>query len=173
MTYKFILCAAFGVIGSFFVELFGAWSTALTILLICMGLDYVTGLVLAGVFHKSPKSETGSLDSNIGWKGLFRKGGTLIIILVAHFVELLTGLAFVRDAVVLAFALNEIVSIIENCGLMGVPVPAAMMKAINVLRLRVKAAEADMESEAARENPEQERVEEYEQKYPDEEDNDD
>lgn len=169
MTYRFLICAAFGVVGGIFVELFGAWNAALTILLICMGLDYLTGLVLAGVFHKSPKSETGSLDSNIGWKGLARKGGTLVIILVAHFVEMLTGLGYVRDVVVLAFALNEIVSIIENCGLMGVPIPDALMQAINVLRLRVKRDAANLESGEATENDEQERVEEYYETHPAEE----
>lgn len=141
MTYKFVVCTIGGAIGGVILELFGAWSLALTILCVCMGIDYLSGLVVAGVFHASPKSAGGGLDSNAGWKGLFRKVATLVIVLMAHFVDVLFGTAYIRDAVVVAFTINEILSIIENCGLMGAYVPPFLLKAIDVLRRRTEPPE--------------------------------
>jgi toxin secretion/phage lysis holin len=135
------VCAIGGAIGGVILELFGAWNLALTILCVCMGIDYLSGLVVAGVFHASPKSVGGGLDSNAGWKGLFRKVATLVIVLMAHFVDVLFGTAYIRDAVVVAFTINEILSIIENCGLMGAYVPPFLLKAIDVLRRRTEPPE--------------------------------
>ena len=124
----------FGVVGSFIASLFGGWDTALTKLLIFMGIDYLTGLIVAGVFHNSGKSESGSLESRAGWKGLCRKGMTLFIVLIACRLDLIMGTNFVRDAVVIAYILNETISIIENAGLMGLPIPAVLTKAIDILK---------------------------------------
>lgn len=123
-----------GAVGSFFASFFGGWDGALTTLLLFMGIDYLTGLLVAGVFHKSRKTKSGSLESRAGWKGLCRKGVTLLIVLVACRLDLLTGSSFIRDAVVIAFVINETLSIIENAGLMGVPIPAIITKAIEVLK---------------------------------------
>lgn len=123
-----------GVAGSFIASLFGGWDAALTTLIIFMGIDYVTGLIVAGVFKSSTKSETGALESKAGWKGLCRKGVTLLVVLVACRLDLVIGSSFIRDAAVIAFISNELISIIENAGLMGVPVPAVITKAIDVLK---------------------------------------
>lgn len=133
MTYKAVFCILAGAIGGIFTQIFGGWSIALTILVICMAIDYGSGLVVAGVFHASPKSPGGGLDSNVGWKGLVRKVATLVIILIAHFVDMLLGTEYIRDAVVIAFTINEIVSILENCALMGVPIPKVLLKGIDIL----------------------------------------
>ncbi len=141
MTHKAIFSGysvVIGAIGGVFLTLFGDWSVALTVLCICMAIDYITGLVVAGVFHASPKSEGGGLDSNAGWKGLFRKVATLVIILVAHFVDLLLGTEYIRDAVVVAFTVNEILSILENCALMGVPIPKVLLRGIDILHQQAK-----------------------------------
>ena len=99
-----------------------------------MAVDYSTGLVVAGVFHRSGKSTTGSLESLAGWKGLCRKGGTLLLVLVAAQLDRVMGSEFCRDAVVIGFLANEAISIIENVGLMGVPFPPILRKAIEVLK---------------------------------------
>lgn len=127
-----------GVIGSFISTLFGGWSQSLTTLLIFMGIDYVTGLIVAGVFKKSGKSETGALDSCAGWKGLSRKGVTLLIVLVATRLDIALNSTFIRDAVIIAFIANETISIVENAGLMGVPIPTVIVKAIEVLKNRAE-----------------------------------
>ena len=126
------IVTAVGVVGGFIASLFGGW--ALVSLMIFMGIDYVTGLIVAGVFHNSEKTENGSLESRAGWKGLCRKGVTLLVVLVACRLDLVMGSNFIRDAVVIAFIANETISIIENAGLMGIPIPAAIMKAIEILK---------------------------------------
>lgn len=125
---------AVGVAGGFIASLFGGWDASLTTLLIFMGVDYATGLIVAGVFHKSQKSEDGALESRAGWKGLCRKGVTLLVVLVACRLDMVTGSNFIRDATVIAFIANETISIVENAGLMGVPIPEVVVKAIDVLK---------------------------------------
>ena len=126
--------ALIGVIGSFITSLFGGWDAALVTLIIFMGIDYVTGLIVAGVFHNSEKTANGALESRAGWKGLCRKGVTLLVVLVACRLDLVMGSNFIRDAVIIAFVANETISIIENAGLMGIPIPAAIMRAIEILK---------------------------------------
>ncbi len=130
-----------GLIGSFFASLFGGWDAALVTLIIFMGIDYVTGLIVAGVFHTSEKTENGTLESRAGWKGLCRKGVTLLVVLVACRLDLMMGSNFIRDAVVIAFVANETISIIENAGLMGIPIPAVITKAIEVLKKKSESEE--------------------------------
>ena len=128
------ILATVGAVGSFIAGLFGGWDTALITLIIFMGLDYVTGLIVAGVFHKSTKTENGALESKAGWKGLCRKGAVLLLVLVANRLDLVMGASYIRDGVCIAFIVNETISIVENAGLMGVPIPAALTKAIEVLK---------------------------------------
>lgn len=139
------ICFGVGVVGSAIASLFGGWDAALVTLLIFMGIDYLTGLIVAGVFHQSPKSEGGALESRAGWKGLCRKGVTLLIVLVGCRLDVVMGSNFIRDAVVIAFIANETLSIIENAGLMGVPIPSVIVKAIEVLKK--KAESEDKENE--------------------------
>ena len=128
------ICTIVGVVGSFIASLFGCWDTALVTLMIFMAVDYITGLVVAGVFHKSPKTDGGTLESRAGWKGLCRKGMTLLVVLVACRLDLIMGSNFIRDATIIAFIANETISIIENAGLMGAPIPGVLVKAIEVLK---------------------------------------
>jgi toxin secretion/phage lysis holin len=130
-----------GVVGSVIASLFGGWDAAIVTLLIFMGIDYLTGLIVAGVFHNSEKTEDGTLESRAGWKGLCRKGVTLLIVLVACRLDLVMGSEFIRDAVVIAFICNETLSIVENAGLMGVPIPAAIVKAVEVLKKKAESEE--------------------------------
>ena len=127
-------CAGIGVVGGFIASLFGGWDAALITLVVFMGIDYFTGLIVAGVFHNSNKTENGSLESLAGWKGLCRKGVSLLIVLVACRLDLIMGSSFIRDATVVAFVANETISIIENAGLMGVPIPEIIVKSIEVLK---------------------------------------
>lgn len=128
------ILTAVGAAGSIIASLFGGWDTALVTLIIFMGVDYLTGLIVAGVFHNSEKTANGALESRAGWKGLCRKGVTLLVVLVACRLDLVMGSNFIRDAVIIAFVANETISIIENAGLMGIPIPAAIMRAIEILK---------------------------------------
>lgn len=131
---KLSFLSIMGVIGAFISTLFGGWDAALTTLVIFMAIDYVAGLVVAGVFHKSGKSTNGALDSHAGWKGICKKGMALLIVLIAVRLDLTIGTQYIKDAVVIAFIANEVISIIENAGLMGVPIPAVIVKAIDLLK---------------------------------------
>ena len=123
-----------GVIGGMISQAFGGWDAALITLLLFMAVDYLSGLIVAGVFQASDKSASGSLSSIACWQGLLKKGMTLIIVLVAARLDIVLGTAFVRDAVVIAYIVNETISIIENAGLMGLPVPDVIMQAIEQLQ---------------------------------------
>lgn len=138
---KVKILSLLGCAGSVIASLFGGWDAALVTLLIFMGVDYVTGLIVAGVFHTSEKTENGTLESRAGWKGLCRKGVTLLVVLVACRLDLMMGSNFIRDAVVIAFVANETISIIENAGLMGIPIPAVITKAIEVLKKKAESEE--------------------------------
>lgn len=127
-----------GVVGGFIASLFGGWDAALVTLIIFMSVDYLTGLIVAGVFHNSEKTETGTLESRAGWKGLCRKGVSLLVVLVACRLDLVIGSNFIRDSVVIAFIANETLSIVENAGLMGIPIPAVIARAIDVLKKKAE-----------------------------------
>ena len=127
------ICTAVGVVGGFVAALFGGWDAALTTLIIFMAIDYVSGLIVAGVFHASKKSETGALESRAGWKGLIRKCFTLLFVLVAYRLDLAIGVEYIRDTVIIGFIANELISIVENMGLMGIPLPPIVTKAIDIL----------------------------------------
>lgn len=127
-----------GVIGGMISQAFGGWDAALITLLLFMAVDYLSGLIVAGVFQASDKSASGSLSSIACWQGLLKKGMTLIIVLVAARLDIVLGTAFVRDAVVIAYVVNETISIIENAGLMGLPVPDVIMSAIEQLQEKEK-----------------------------------
>ncbi len=131
---KEMVMTILGVIGSTIAGFFGGFDAGLTTLLIFMAIDYITGLIVAGVFHKSPKSEGGALESRAGWRGLVRKGCTLLIVLIGARLDMLIGLTYIRDAIIIAFIVNELLSIIENAGLMGVPIPEVLTKAIELLK---------------------------------------
>lgn len=135
---KRVICTVVGMVGGFIASLFGGWSTGLVTLLIFMSIDYLSGLIVAGVFHNSPKTGTGTLESRAGWKGLCRKCMTLLFVLIAYRLDLEIGTNYIRDAVIIGFMTNELISIVENAGLMGLPLPAVITKAIDVLTKKVE-----------------------------------
>lgn len=138
---KKTICAIWGIAGSAIASLFGGWDAGLATLLIFMAIDYMSGLVVAGVFHKSNKTNSGSLESRAGWKGLCRKCMTLLFVLVAYRLDLVIGTNYIRDAVIIAFIANETISLVENAGLMGIPLPAVIIKAIDVLQKKTEVNE--------------------------------
>lgn len=123
-----------GAIGAFVASLFGGWDAGLKTLVIFMVIDHFTGFIVAAVFQKSEKSENGSLSSKAGLKGIVKKVMMLLMVLVGVRIDILTGTDYVRDAVIIALCGNELISIIENTGLMGLPVPKVLLNAIDVLK---------------------------------------
>lgn len=130
---KNIICTTTGLAGSIIAALFGGWDTGIATLILFMGIDFLSGLAVAGIFKNSSKTETGALESRAGWKGLCRKSMTLLFVLIAHRLDLSIGTNYIRDTVVIGFMANELLSIVENAGLMGLPLPAVLSKAIDIL----------------------------------------
>lgn len=135
---KNAICTGIGIVGSVIASLFGGWTASLTTLLIFMGIDYVSGLIVAGVFHNSPKTETGALESRAGLKGLIRKFTMLLFVLIGHRLDMAIGASYIRDAVCIAFIMNELISVVENAGLMGLPIPAIITNAIDILKKKAQ-----------------------------------
>ena len=129
------LCTIVGTVGGVIAGLFGGWDTALATLLIFMAVDYVTGLIVAAA-GKSPK---GKLSSKIGWRGIAKKCVSLLLVLVAVRLDITLDTSYsIRDAVCIAFTVNELLSITENAGLLGVPLPTVITKAIELLQSKGK-----------------------------------
>ena len=122
-----------GLVGGFIATLLGGWDSALITLVIFMAIDFTTGLIAAAL-GKSKHSWTGRLSSKAGWYGLAKKFCTLLIIVVAVRIDILIGTTYVRDATCIGFCVNELLSIVENTSLMGVPYPDAIKKAIDELQ---------------------------------------
>lgn len=138
---KTAICSAIGAAGSAIAAAFGGWDYGIGTLVFFMVVDYFSGLVVAGVFHNSKKTDTGALESNAGWKGLCRKCMIFLYVLIAYRLDLIIGTNYLRDAVIIAFIVNEVISITENAGLMGVPFPPAIKKGIDVLQSKEKTGE--------------------------------
>lgn len=107
--------------------LFGGWEVLIQTLLIFVMIDYVTGMAAAGV--------KGKLSSAIGFRGIAKKVFIFVIVAIAHRVDLMLGDAHLfRDATIFFYIANELLSIIENGGVIGVPIPPGITKAVAVLK---------------------------------------
>ena len=135
---KSVICSVLGTVGGGIAYALGGWDASVITLLVFMAIDFITGVVLALLFHKSPKSNNGAYDSKAGWKGLAKKGVTILFVAIAVRLDLLLGTSYIRDTVCIAFIVNELISIVENAGLMGLPIPAVITKAIDVLQSKTE-----------------------------------
>ena len=126
--------AALSAAGSAVANLLGGWDAALQTLCIMMAADYLTGVVCALVWKKSPKTTDGAYESKASIKGLFRKAGILLAVMVAYQLDALSGTDFIRTSTILFFTANDGLSVLENLGLMGLPIPQAVKNAFEVLR---------------------------------------
>jgi len=128
------ILGATAIVGSYIASLYGGWTTSIGTLFIFMFVDYGTGLMVAIIFKKSLKTDSGGLNSTVGWKGLSKKCLILLYLLIAQRLDISMGTTYIRDSVCIAFILNELVSIVENSGLMGFPVPKIISDVIDVLK---------------------------------------
>ena len=138
VTIKSLSITGFSVITSFISSLFGGWSMGLRCLLICMVVDMLTGVIVAAFCKKSKKTESGALSSTAGAKGIAKKIMILCLIVVCNQIDLMLQTTVIRDTATIAFATNEILSIIENAGLMGIKIPKIIMKSIDVLNTKIE-----------------------------------
>lgn len=121
-------CSAVAFAGTIATYAVGAWPQSLTVLLVAMAIDYVTGVVAA-------LREKKGLSSHIGSWGLTRKGMSLMIVLLAHQIDLMLRIGDATMSAAIYFYLaNELISITENYGRMGLPLPDTLRRIIEVLK---------------------------------------
>ena len=120
------------VVAGVITAIFGGWSTGLTVYLVFCLIDLVTGII-GSFLGKSDKSNTGSFNSHVCWKGLAKKILTLCLIAMAHWLDVLLGTTVIRDSTIFFMIFQEGTSILENIGLF-VPLPAIIQKALDVLK---------------------------------------
>ena len=128
------ILAGLAVFGSFAANALGGWDASLQVLIALMVADYITGVLVAAVWHKSSKSSSGTLNSVAGFKGILKKCAILALVWIGVLLDNATGANYIRTAVMLFFIGNEGISMLENLGLMGVPFPAFLRRALEALR---------------------------------------
>ena len=136
MTWDKILKWLAGIAGAI-AGLFGEWTTTLTILVVVMAIDYISGVIVAAC-GKSPKTEAGGLSSKVGFIGIAKKGFIMLLVLLATMLDRAIGnetMVF-QTSLVFYYIANEGLSILENAALMGLPFPEKLKKALEALRDR-------------------------------------
>ncbi len=132
---KNLVIGALAAVGAVAAQALGGWDVALKALLSFMAADYITGLIVAAVFRRSPKTQRGALSSSAGFMGLLRKCCILLVVLLAVVLDSMAGTGgFIRAGVCLFFTANEGLSILENLGLMGVPYPRFLREMLEAMR---------------------------------------
>ena len=134
MTWDKILKFLAAVVGAI-CGLFGEWNTMLTILVVAMTTDYISGWIVAWC-GKSPKTENGGLSSKIGFIGIAKKAFIMLLVLLATLLDRVIGgdTAVFQSSLVLYYIANEGLSILENAALIGVRFPAKLKKALETMR---------------------------------------
>lgn len=115
-------------LGTAITWLLGGWDQALMLMVVLMTIDYVTGVVHAAC--------DGCLNSTKGWRGLLKKAGYFVVVIVAVAFDRITGLQvpLARTFVIAVLSLNECLSLLEHAGGLGVPIPPALIARIEKLR---------------------------------------
>ena len=130
---KNTVLAVLAACGTWLAHALGGWDASMQVLIALMVADYVTGVLVAAVWHKSTKSTSGALDSKAGFKGLLKKCMILVLVMIGVLLDQAMGTEYIRMMVVIFFIGNEGISLLENLGLMGVPYPEFLRKALEAL----------------------------------------
>lgn len=121
------ICGVLAGIGTLFIYLLGGLDVAMQCLLIAIALDYLSGLIKA--------YNTKVLSSKIGFRGLLKKIGILFLVMLAVVIDRVTGESgAIRTLVIYYFVANEGLSIIENLGQAGLPIPKVIKNALKALK---------------------------------------
>lgn len=130
-----VYLASFSIVfGSILTFAFGSWSEPLTFLLIAMAIDYITGITAA-------IREGSGLDSTVGFWGLVKKGLMLLIVMLSHQIDEMLGTDMAMGGAIAFYIVNELLSVIENFGRMGIPLPPQLQTIVRALRDRAEAGD--------------------------------
>lgn len=137
MKTKHVFTFITGLISTFVIHYLGGWDFALQTLVMFIVIDYVTGMYVAGILHKSPKTKSGGLSSEKGFHGIIKKIMLLVFVAIMYRLDLFFNIDYLRNGTIVAYCVNELISIIENAGLMGVYVPDIVKRGIDLLNREV------------------------------------
>lgn len=140
---KDAILAALATTGSVIANALGGWDTALQVLVGVMVADYITGIMVALIWHKSDKTESGRLSSEAGFRGLAKKVGIIAFVWVSALLDRAIGGEYVRTTVILFYIANEGLSVIENTAAMGIRYPKFVERALEVLRAKADTGETE------------------------------
>ena len=121
------------IVGSHIVNLLGGWTSAMTTLIIFMTVDFGTDLIVSVFFNKNANSDTSGHFFTMNLKRLIKKIVILAVVVVAYRLDLLINVNYIRNATIIGFCVIELISIFKNAGLMGLKMPTAITKTINIL----------------------------------------
>lgn len=137
MKVKHMTNLVIGIVSTTIIKHLGGWDFALQTLLMFIVIDYITGMYVAGIMHKSPKTQSGGLSSKSGFHGIVKKIMILVFVAIMYRLDLFFNIDYLRNGTIVAYCLNELISIIENAGLMGVAIPEIVKKGIDLLNSEV------------------------------------
>ena len=135
---KNIVSIVTGAIGSLLINLIGKPTEDLIILIVLMVIDLIVGFLISAIWQKSTKTDSGKLSSSVMFKGIVKKFFTLVIVVIAFQLDKLLVMNVIRHIVIIAFIVEEVLSITENIAITGIKIPAIITKALDVLEKEVK-----------------------------------
>ena len=138
MKVKTIVSGFAGIVGTIITHYLGGWDLLLDTLVMFMVIDYLTGLYIAGVLHKSPKTQSGGLSSTKGYHGIVKKLLVIMFVAMMYRLDIVFNIDYLRNGTIIAFLFQESISIIENAGLCGVKIPEVVKNGIDLLNQGVK-----------------------------------
>ena len=138
MKVKQVISLVIGALTTGVLKIIGEPTQDLKILLLLMVIDLIVGFTVSAVWHKSSKTKSGKVSSKVMFKGIVKKILTLVLVVVAYQIDILLGYDVIRHVVIIAFIVQEIISIIENIAITGIKAPDIITKALDVLERSVK-----------------------------------
>lgn len=135
---KSIVSIVTGTIGSLLINLIGKPTDDLIILIVLMIIDLIVGFLISAIWQKSSKTDSGKLSSSVMFKGIIKKFFTLVIVVIAYQLDILLAMNVIRHIVIIAFIVEEVLSITENIAITGIKIPIVITKALDVLEKEVK-----------------------------------
>jgi toxin secretion/phage lysis holin len=131
MKVDFSITTIVSLIGSVTSYMFGGWGSLLTVLTFMIMVDYFTGIIAAGIEKK--------LCSRKGFRGIAQKLLIFVLVSVAHMIDVIIGVEhLIRDATIIFYIMNEIISILENAKRVGLPIPVFFVKIIELFKSKSK-----------------------------------
>ena len=131
---KVYVLIAFGFLGAMLTKIIGVWTSDLITLIYFNVTDLMLGLIICFIFKNSPKTKSGGINSKVFIKGFFKKFCMLLMVGVSYRLDILFGISYLRTGVIISLIVNELISITENLGLLGIPLPKKLKSAIDVLQ---------------------------------------